>query len=69
MANVECLFGIFWPQLQITDPQIVTVVGQVFGERVCVDDVRGFNAVQDDVHDPDDKGQPFAGIGTAKGGD
>jgi len=32
-------------------------VSQVFGERVGVDDVRGFDAMQDHVHDGNDVGE------------
>ncbi len=46
---------------RIGHDDVVTVlflnVGEVFGEGVGVDDVRGLDAVEDHVHDPNDVGE------------
>ena len=63
-ANREILLDLFaflpaerWIDDDHVDSVFVLNVGEVFGERIGVNDVWGFNAVQDHVHDPDDVGQ------------
>ena len=57
------LFAFLAAKRRIGDDDVVAVfllnVGEVLGERVGVNDVRGFDAVQDHVHDRDDIGQRF----------
>jgi len=43
-------------------------VGEVFGERVGVDDVRRFDAMQDHVHDADDVGQRLLFLAVERAG-
>jgi|GEM_PF-686144 len=55
------LFAFLAAKRRIGDDDVVAVfllnVGKVFSERVGVDDVGRFDAVQDHVHDPDDVGE------------
>ena len=66
------LFAFLAAKRRIGDDDVEAVfllnVGEVLGERVGVNDVRGFDAVQDHVHDRDDIGRRFLFLAVKRGG-